>query len=115
MPVTRQPWCRAKQRAGPPIRSRADGRVGGDVAAGARGECRAASCRAVKAQPRRVAGIFDGVIDFDAVTSASETGALKAEHQPNSSTGGPGDKLHPNRTGYMAMGLSVDPKITVGP
>jgi hypothetical protein len=34
-----------------------------------RGECRAASCRAVKAQPRRVAGIFDGVIDFDAVTS----------------------------------------------
>ena len=42
------------------------------------------------------------------------TGELKAEHQPNSSNGGSGDKLHRNPAGYMAMGLSVDPKITVG-
>ena len=63
----------------------------------------------------RGAGIFDGVIDFDAVTSDPETGELKAEYQPNSSTGGPGDKLHPNWAGYMAMGLSVDPKMIVGP
>ncbi len=63
----------------------------------------------------RAAGIFDGVIDFDAVTSDPKTGELKAEYQPNSSTGGPGDKLHPNRAGYMAMGLSVDPKMIVSP
>jgi lysophospholipase L1-like esterase len=58
----------------------------------------------------RTAGIFDGVIDFDAVTLDPGTGALKAEYQPNSSTGGPGDRLHPNRAGYMAMGTSIDPK-----
>jgi lysophospholipase L1-like esterase len=63
----------------------------------------------------RSAGIFDGVIDFDGVTSDPNTGELKAEYQPNSSTGGPGDKLHPNRAGYMAMGLSIDPKAIVGP
>jgi lysophospholipase L1-like esterase len=63
----------------------------------------------------RGAGIFDGVTDFDAVTSDPNTGELKAEYQPNSSTGGPGDKLHPNRAGYMAMGLSIDPKVIVGP
>ena len=28
----------------------------------------------------------------------------KAMFQPNSSIGGPGDKLHPNRAGYAAMG-----------
>ncbi len=58
----------------------------------------------------RTAGIFDGVIDFDAVTLDPGTGALKAEYQPNSSTGGPGDRLHPNRAGYMAMGTSIDQK-----
>lgn len=62
----------------------------------------------------RTAGIFDGVIDFDATTVDAKTGELKAEFQPNSSTGGPGDKLHPNRAGYLAMGLSIDPKVVVG-
>ena len=62
----------------------------------------------------RTSGIFDGVIDFDATTVDAKTGELKAEFQPNSSTGGPGDKLHPNRAGYMAMGLSIDPKQVVG-
>jgi lysophospholipase L1-like esterase len=61
----------------------------------------------------RRSGIFDGVVDFDAVTLDAKTGELKAEFQPNSSTGGPGDKLHPNRAGYMAMGLSIDPKVVV--
>jgi hypothetical protein len=55
------------------------------------------------------------VIDFDAVTLDPKTGELKTEYQPNSSTGGPGDKLHPNRAGYMAMGLSVDPKVIAAP
>jgi lysophospholipase L1-like esterase len=62
----------------------------------------------------RTAGIFDGVIDFDAVTSDAKTGELKAEFQPNSSTGGPGDRLHPNRAGYMAMGLAIDLKAITG-
>ena len=62
----------------------------------------------------RTAGIFDGVIDFDTTTVDAKTGELKAEFQPNSSTGGPGDKLHPNRAGYLAMGLSIDPKVVVG-
>ncbi len=59
-------------------------------------------------------GIFDGVLDFDAVTLDPKTGELKAEYQPNSSTGGPGDKLHPNRPGYLAMGMSIDPKVIAG-
>ena len=35
-------------------------------------------------------------------------GGLRATFQPNSSTGGPGDRLHPNRAGYLAMGHAVD-------
>jgi lysophospholipase L1-like esterase len=62
----------------------------------------------------RTSGIFDGVIDFDAVTLDPRTGELKSEFQPNSSIGGPGDKLHPNRAGYMAMGLAIDPKQITG-
>jgi hypothetical protein len=45
----------------------------------------------------RSSKIFDGVIDFDAVTLDERTGEIKPPMQPNSSTGGPGDKLHPNR------------------
>jgi len=56
----------------------------------------------------RVSKIFDGVIDFDAATLDERTGEIKAPMQPNSSTGGPGDKLHPNRAGYAAMGNAVD-------
>lgn len=56
----------------------------------------------------RTTDIFDGVVDFDAVTNDAKTGELKSEFQPNSSTGGPGDRLHPNRAGYMAMGECID-------
>ncbi|MGE0226327.1 MAG: GDSL-type esterase/lipase family protein, partial [Acetobacteraceae bacterium] len=56
----------------------------------------------------RSAGIFDGVIDFDAATRDPATGELRAEHQPNTSIGGPGDKLHPNRLGYLAMAGAID-------
>ena len=62
----------------------------------------------------RKAGIFDGVIDFDAVTLDPATGELKAEFQPNSTTGGPGDKLHPNRAGYAAMGETIDLRSVFG-
>jgi lysophospholipase L1-like esterase len=56
----------------------------------------------------RKTDIFDGVVDFDAVTLDPKTGELRAEFQPNSTTGGPGDKLHPNRAGYAAMGSAID-------
>jgi lysophospholipase L1-like esterase len=55
----------------------------------------------------RSAGFFDGVIDFDAVTSDPKTGELKPEFQPNSTLGGSGDGLHPNRAGYAAMGNAI--------
>ncbi|HEY1878311.1 MAG TPA: GDSL-type esterase/lipase family protein, partial [Caulobacteraceae bacterium] len=62
----------------------------------------------------RTSKIFDGVIDFDAATLDPATGEVKAEFQPNSSTGGPGDKLHPNRAGYAAMGNTVDLSMITG-
>jgi len=61
------------------------------------------------------AAIFDGVIDFDAATIDATTGELKAEYQPNSTTGGPGDRLHPNRAGYAAMGSAIDLGLLSGP
>ena len=62
----------------------------------------------------RTSKIFDGVVDFDAATFDAATGELKAAMQPNSSTGGPGDKLHPNRAGYAAMGGAVDIEMVAG-
>jgi lysophospholipase L1-like esterase len=56
----------------------------------------------------RTSGVFDGVVDFDKATFDSATGELKAEFVPESTTGGAGDKLHPNRAGYLAMGNSID-------
>jgi lysophospholipase L1-like esterase len=56
----------------------------------------------------RTSGAFDGVIDFDMVALDAPTGGLKPEFVPESTTGGGGDKLHPNRTGYLAMGQSID-------
>jgi len=56
----------------------------------------------------RTSKIFDGVFDFDAATGDAETGQLKAAMQPNSSTGGTGDRLHPNRAGYAAMANAID-------
>jgi len=63
----------------------------------------------------RNAGIFDGVIDFDAVTFDPATGELKAMYQPNSTVGGPGDKIHPNRAGYAAMGNAIDIQMITAP
>jgi lysophospholipase L1-like esterase len=56
----------------------------------------------------RTSGIFAGVADFDAATRDDQTGGLRAPFVPNSTIGGPGDKLHPNRAGYLAMGQAVD-------
>ncbi len=59
----------------------------------------------------RTGGLFDGVADFDAATVDPQTGALRAAFQPNSTIGGAGDKLHPNRAGYQAMGNAIDLKL----
>jgi len=56
----------------------------------------------------RTGGLFDGVADFDKVTLDPRTGEMRPEFVPESTTGGPGDKLHPNRLGYLAMGMAVD-------
>jgi lysophospholipase L1-like esterase len=56
----------------------------------------------------RGSGLFDAVVDFDAATLDPGTGGLRPEMVPDSTTGGPGDRLHPNRAGYLAMGASVD-------
>lgn len=56
----------------------------------------------------RSEGLFDGVVDFDRATISDETGELRPEFVPDNTTGGPGDKLHPNRLGYLAMGRAID-------
>jgi lysophospholipase L1-like esterase len=62
----------------------------------------------------RTSGLFDGVVDFDKATLDPATGELKAEFVPESTTGGPGDKLHPNRAGYLAMGNAIDLDMLMG-
>jgi lysophospholipase L1-like esterase len=56
----------------------------------------------------RAGGLFDGVAEFDRATVDPRTGELRAEFVPESTTGGPGDKLHPNRAGYLAMAQAID-------
>ncbi len=55
----------------------------------------------------RHSGVFDGVADFDQATLDPATGSLRPEYIPDSN-GGPGDRLHPNRQGYLAMGQAID-------
>ena len=62
----------------------------------------------------RTSDLFDGVIDFDAVAIDEATGELQPDMRPGSSIGGPGDKLHPNRIGYQAMGAAVDLGMVIG-
>lgn len=57
----------------------------------------------------RSGGLFDAVIDFDTALLDPKTGAMREEFSPNS-MGGPGDYLHPNHGGYLAMGEAVDLK-----
>ncbi len=55
----------------------------------------------------RASGVFDAVVDFDTVTLDAKSGGLKPEFVHDTTTGGPGDKLHPNRGGYNAMGTAI--------
>jgi lysophospholipase L1-like esterase len=63
----------------------------------------------------RTAGPFDGVADFEAAVIDKASGEMRAEFVPNSTTGGPGDKVHPNRAGYQAMAQAVDLKLFAPP
>lgn len=56
----------------------------------------------------RTADIFDGVIDFDRAILDPATGGMQSAFVPDSTVGGPGDRLHPNRLGYLAMGMCID-------
>ncbi|MCD5996202.1 hypothetical protein KDX38_21350 [Pseudomonas sp. CDFA 602] len=56
----------------------------------------------------RTSGLFDDVVDFDAATLDPATGGMKKEYVADSTTGGPGDRLHPNRAGYQAMAEKID-------
>jgi lysophospholipase L1-like esterase len=56
----------------------------------------------------RNSGLFDAVLEFDRVTFDERTGGIKREMVPDSTIGGPGDLLHPNRAGYVLMAQSID-------
>ena len=71
--------------------------------------------QALNAFVRDSKGLFDGVIDFDRATVDPASGAMRAEFVPGSTVGGPGDGLHPNRAGYMAMGDAVDLHLLTAP
>jgi len=55
--------------------------------------------------------IFEGYVDFDQVSLDPATGEMRAEFVPESTTGGAGEKLHPNRVGYQAMGNAFDLRV----
>jgi lysophospholipase L1-like esterase len=59
----------------------------------------------------RGGGLFDGVADFDKATVDPQSGQMRPEFVPDSTVGGPGDKLHPNRAGYLAMAGAIDLKL----
>ncbi len=56
----------------------------------------------------RSGSLFDAYVDFERAVIDPQTGALKAAFVPGSTIGGPGDNLHPNRAGYLAMADSID-------
>ena len=56
----------------------------------------------------RTSGVFDGVFDFDRATTDPVTGAMRDAFIPNSTDGGPGDHLHPNRQGYATMADAIE-------
>lgn len=59
----------------------------------------------------RTSGVFDGVADFDKVVTDAQSGEMRGEFVPDNTLGGKGDKLHPNRLGYLAMGQAIDLKL----
>jgi lysophospholipase L1-like esterase len=57
----------------------------------------------------RTSGRFDAVVDFAAATEdPADPSRLLPAYDTNTSVGGPGDHLHPNRAGFLAMGYAFD-------
>ncbi len=56
----------------------------------------------------RDSGLFDGVADFDRIVTDLATGSMKIPYRHNTTIGGEGDNLHPNRLGYLDMGMAID-------
>ena len=57
----------------------------------------------------RTSGAFDAVVDFAAATEdPADPSRLLPAYDTNTSVGGPGDHLHPNRAGFLAMGAAFD-------
>jgi len=52
--------------------------------------------------------LYDGVLDFEKAVIDPATGGLRADMTFGTTIGGPGDKLHPNRAGYLAMAQAID-------
>jgi lysophospholipase L1-like esterase len=77
-------------------------------AAGNGGTPAAAAERILLNEFIKSSGLFDDVADFYAVTTDPQTGAMKAQFIPNTSIGGAGDHVHPNRAGYLTMGNAVN-------
>jgi lysophospholipase L1-like esterase len=98
------------------LRDRIDGvRVIGATVVSALGSTGAADGFAEQDRKRRILNdfirtgdVFNGVVDFDRVTLDPITGEMKAMFVPDSSIGGVGDKLHPNRAGYSAIAHAID-------
>lgn len=82
--------------------------VAGTTAAGHGSPDQDAKRRQLNEFIRNSGGTFDGVADFEKATVDRTTGGLRPEFVPNSTVGGPGDGLHPNRAGYAAMGDAID-------
>jgi lysophospholipase L1-like esterase len=62
--------------------------------------------RAFNAEVRRGA-LFDGFADLDRALTDPHSGALQAAFNGDSTTGEPGDGVHPNRAGHAAMARCI--------
>jgi lysophospholipase L1-like esterase len=63
----------------------------------------------------RTAQFWDGLVDFDRATIDLKTGELKREFAIGNPVDGAGDKLHPNRAGYIRMGRAISFEALLGP
>lgn len=89
--------------------------VAGTTAAGHGSPDQDAKRRQLNEFIRNSGGTFDGVADFEKATVDRTTGGLRPEFVPNSTIGGPGDGLHPNRAGYAAMADAIDLRLLHAP
>jgi lysophospholipase L1-like esterase len=62
--------------------------------------------RAFNAEVRQGA-LFDAFVDLDHALTEPDTGALRATFNGDSTTGEPGDGVHPNRAGHAAMARCI--------